>query len=81
MEKTEKKQFGNLCQIEAGDEVAIEGTSGMCSGGAGYGITEKVKSVSRTEIILENGRVFSKIHGRAMNPPWCYEIAWWIKQT
>ena len=74
------RNYSGYEKIKAGDYVAIEGTSGMCSGGAGYGILDVVKSVDKKNVKIEEGS-FSVDDGQATSPPWCYEILYWIASS
>jgi hypothetical protein len=74
------RNYSNFDQIKAGDYVAIEGTSGMCSGGASYGILAKVYTVDDDNVNIEDGS-FSREDGQAASPPWCYEILYWISSS
>lgn len=70
--KTNKKEF------KIGDEVNIEATSGMCTGGYSTVTDIKTKFDSDTgksyEVVCFGDHEFNMETGNPITPPWCYKI-------
>jgi hypothetical protein len=74
-----KKIFDRFDEIHIGDTIYVTGTSGMCSGGAEYGIGDKVIDVTGT-IIKTKDHSFDRKDGWARTAPWCYAILYWTQR-
>lgn len=75
-----KDIFDSFNKIKVGDRVYIEG-NGPCSGGARYGLHDKVVKITKRDVITDDGSAYSRKTGRATKPPFAYFIEFWRKKT
>jgi hypothetical protein len=78
VDKNKKKLYENYSKIAVGD-IVFDGCDGPCSGGALYGIGDRVIKVTKTKIITENHSFYRK-NGVAASPPTAYYIEFWQKE-
>ena len=71
-----KDYYDSFHKIKVGDRIYTEGT-GPCSGGASYGIYDRVVKITKRDVITEEGQHFSRKTGRATTPPYAYYIEYW----
>lgn len=75
-----KDIFDSFDKIKVGDRIYVDG-HGPCSGGAAYGLHDKVVKITKRDIITDDGSHFSRKTGNATTPPWAYYIEYWRKKT
>lgn len=75
--KEKSRIYDEYQNIRKGD-VIFDDCTGPCTGGAAYGIGNKVVEVNE-EVIYTCDSKFSRKDGTAMAPPWAYYISFWQK--
>ena len=72
-----EKRYTDLSQLAVGDKIFEDSEWGPCSGGARYGLFEKVTEITDTEIITDKGSHFGKdgYHTKFV----MYKIQWFEK--
>ena len=71
------KVYTDLTQLKVGDAIFIGSTCGMCSGGAAYGLDEKVTKITPTRILTATSK-FDRNGGYDITYP-VYEIEYFQK--
>lgn len=75
--KEEPKIYGEYQNIKKGN-IIFDDCTGPCTGGATYGIGDRVIEVNDEAIYTCNSK-FSREDGTAIAPPWAYYILFWQK--